>query len=168
MANDVRLRYINQNDALSVLHWENELEEWNDNRGEIQFTLLEINLLIQELQDIQKSGQARWIIENNVGTIGCVDLTEIDFKEGSASVGILVALTKERRKGIASRALELLEAEAKKMNIFKLISHVRIENQKSLSLFRKSGYQLFEKSEEIKLDNGTIVEVRKFEKCLKE
>ena len=88
MSNDVRLRYIDQNDAQFVLHWENDLEDWNDNHGEIQYSILDITILIEELQDIYKSGQARWIIEYKNSVVGCADLTEIDFEQRSASVGV--------------------------------------------------------------------------------
>lgn len=168
MLGDIRLRYIDQNDAKTVLHWENDLEDWNDNRGEIQYSILDITILIEELQDIKKFGQARWIIELDNHVVGCVDLTEINFEQGSASVGVLIADQENRRKGIATRALQFLEEEAKKLNIFKLISHIRIENQKSINLFEKFGYHPRDEIEEHILENGKQIEVRKFEKWLNE
>lgn len=168
MLNDVHLRYIDKSDAEEVLHWENDLEDWNENAGEIRYSIIDISILIEELQDIRRAGQARWIIIADGEKVGCVDLTEIDFNNSQASVGVLIADLSKRRRGIASKAIQLLEEEAKKINILKLVSHVKLENQKSINLFEKCAFQLLNEKEEITLDNGKTVEVRKLEKWLRE
>lgn len=168
MLNDVHLRYIDKSDAEEVLHWENDLEDWNENAGEIRYSIIDISILIEELQDIRHAGQARWIIIADGEKVGCVDLTEIDFNNSQASVGVLIADLSKRRRGIASKAIQLLEEEAKKINILKLVSHVKLENQKSINLFEKCAFQLLNEKEEITLDNGKTVEVRKLEKWLRE
>lgn len=168
MLNDVHLRYINKSDAEEVLHWENDLEDWNENAGEIRYSIIDIAILIEELQDIRRAGQARWMIIAEGEKVGCVDLTEIDFKNSQASVGVLIADSSKRRRGIASKAIQLLEEEAKKINILKLVSHVKLENQKSINLFEKCAFQLLNEKEEITLDSGKTIEVRKLEKWLRE
>jgi len=49
---------------------------------------------------------------------------------------------KYQNKGIGSKALRLLENEAKKLGIKKLIGRVMIHNKKSARIFERNGYKL--------------------------
>lgn len=49
---------------------------------------------------------------------------------------------KYHKKGIGSNALNLLEKEAKKLGIKKLVGRIMIQNKQSEQIFRKNNYKL--------------------------
>jgi len=74
-----------------------------------------------------------WMITFNDKIVGYLRLLDFD-------VGIM--LMKEfQNKGIASHALLLLEKEAKKLGLSKLIAKVRTENISSRKIFEKNNYE---------------------------
>lgn len=75
-----------------------------------------------------------WIINVNDDTAGYIRILDED-------VGIMIK--KEfQSKGIATKALELVELEAKKNGIKKLVALVKIENKESKKIFEKNNYEM--------------------------
>ena len=56
-------------------------------------------------------------------------------------IGIIID-SKFQKKGIGTKALQLLEAEAKKLGHKKLIGKVMVHNKNSKKLFEKNSYKL--------------------------
>lgn len=165
----IYIRPIEVIDAVCVLDWENNIEDWNLSGEEEPYSLLDILNLIHELSDIKKAGQARWIICDGVNQrqIGVVDLTEIDFAAQTASVGVLVADKKDRKNGLGSFSLSFIEKEAEKLGIKRLISTILMTNEASLRLFEKCGFTKIGKSNDAYLIDGEYIEAMLFEKWLK-
>ena len=75
-----------------------------------------------------------WIIEVNNQNAGYIRILNND-------VSIIID-EKFQSKGIGKKSLELLEKEAKKKGINKLIGRVMIENETSKKIFEGNGYKL--------------------------
>ena len=87
-----------------------------------------------------------WLILYESKKIGFVRILDYD-------VSIFIE-KKFQGKGIGARALKLVEKEAKKLGIKKLIGRIMIDNKNSESIFKKNGFRLkmlwFEKNIEKK------------------
>ncbi|MCV0430375.1 GNAT family N-acetyltransferase [Nitrosopumilus sp.] len=75
-----------------------------------------------------------WMIKFNKKTVGYVRILNED-------VGIMIK-KEYQSKGIATKALELVEKEAKKESIKKLIALVKIENEESKKIFEKNNFKM--------------------------
>lgn len=165
----IYLRYIETRDAEQVLDWENNEENWAVSENDSPYSIYDILILIGELQSIQNAEQARWMIclNETQEAIGCVDLTEIDFENKVASVGILIANKELRKKGFASKALQLIENEAIDLGLTLLKCSIHADNLASISLFTKNNYKNTGKQKEAELKGDKYIEVLLFEKWLK-
>ena len=163
------IRPVELSDALEVLKWENDVENWSSSINDSPFMLWDIVRLIEDLADVQKTKQARWIIcdKKTDKLIGAVDLCEIDFEKGEAIIGVIVAEKQDRNKGIAFESLQLLEFEATKLGVKRLTCAIHPENKASLRLFEKLGFQKFGQTDDKYHCNGVYIEALLFEKWLK-
>jgi diamine N-acetyltransferase len=164
----IYLRKVEFSDVERVLHWENKVEGWNMDDKDREYTLFDIIVLISEMQDVETSKQIRFMIchPSVSEPIGAADLTDINFGEGRAGVGVLIADPGMRNRGFASNALVLLEQEAKNLNIKHLKSTVLCSNEVSLHLFEKLGYEKLANREELYVVQGEYIKAFVFEKCL--
>ena len=168
MVESLFIRPIEVADAQLVLNWENNVEGWNMSETPVLYTFFDILNLINELQNVQTAKQARWMIctPDLHEPIGVVDLTDIDFEVGVSGVGVMIADPAHRRKGMASKALDLLEVEAKKLKIHTLLSTILEDNAGSIRLFEKIGYKKIGATEEKYFVQGTYIQGLLFEKWL--
>lgn len=165
--NTLHIRRVRDTDLSYILDWENNVEGWNTHDNDTPYSAIDILLFISEQADIYKAGQVRWMICIDEQPIGAADLTEIDFDNGIASVGILIAKNEHRRLGFATIALELLEEKAIELNIQELISSIHPENYASIDLFEKLGYKEIGKSIDEYLLNGVYLQANIYKKWLK-
>lgn len=85
---------------------------------------------------------AFWVIDAG-GACGFVQLTRIDGKVGAADLGI--CLTRSARgKGVAARAMRLLEKEAKQRGCRRLTLRVLRINHRAIGLYRKLKFTITE------------------------
>ena len=165
----IYIRPIELGDAVEVLRWENDVDNWSSSNNDSPYQLWDIVRLIETLQNIQVSKQARWIVCDSVTdkTIGAVDLCAIDFDTKEAIVGILIADPENRQKGSAFESLQLIEKEAINIGVHKLTCMIHPENKPSLALFEKSNFNKIGKSDDKYLSDGVYIEALLFEKWLK-
>ena len=106
----VYLRAVEKSDATTIYMWENNPENWKVSNTEVPFSMFDIMALIEHQADLRKSGQLRFVIleKDTERALGVIDLYEVNFKHGYASVGILIAMDADRGKGFAAEALQLL------------------------------------------------------------
>ena len=83
-----------------------------------------------------------WVVDAS-GPCGFVQLTRIDRRAGTADLGICLART-ARGKGVAARAMGLLEKEAKKLDCRKLTLRVLRINHRAIGLYRKLNFNTVE------------------------
>lgn len=168
MINSILLRKPILSDALTILKWENNPENWSVSDNEGEYSQNDIENLIGSFTSLKAADQMRYLIEEPISKelLGAVDL--FDIQEDKASVGVLIAEKRHRNKGIASQSLLLLEDVClNHSEIRRLNATVATENHSSIALFNKCGYQKVEKRRE-KLNNGEYIETILFEKWLKE
>ena len=156
-------------DAPLILDWENNEEFWAVSENDSAYQLFDIQHLIMTLQNIEKAKQARWMIclRENDQAIGCVDLTEINFENESATVGILISDRKNRRKGYAISTLKNIEDLALELKIKHLKCTIHEENSQSVILFEKSNYVRVGESFDASDSEGEGKKIIELEKWLK-
>lgn len=164
--NKIKLRVPIQDDAELILSWENDKENWEVSENDSLYTLEDIRNLITELKDPVVAGQARYMITTGNDNLGAVDLFQIDFNEGKAGVGILIADKNNRRKGIALKALQLVEKKALALNVNYLTATIHTNNEPSLKLFEKAGYTKKQSAETTNLPNADYLQTILVEKWL--
>jgi len=169
MSLSIYIRPIDIPDALKVMEWENNPDNWDASDNKSEYALYDIVRLIEELRNIELAKQARWIIceASDEELIGTVDLFEIDFEKKEASVGVLVADKLNRRKGIASQALNLIEQEALNLGLTRLTCIIHPHNQGSICLFEKQGFGKIGITDDKFLNEGVYLEALIYEKWLK-
>jgi diamine N-acetyltransferase len=165
----VYIRPIELGDAVEVLRWENDVDNWSSSNNDSPYQLWDIVRLIESLSNIEVAKQARWIIcdSDNGKALGAVDLCEIDFESKEAIVGILIADKENRQKGSAHQSLQLIEHEAIKLGVEKLTCMIHPENKPSLALFQKCNFNKIGQSDDKYLSDGVYIEALLFEKWLK-
>ncbi|PWK19483.1 GNAT family N-acetyltransferase [Xanthomarina spongicola] len=108
-------------------------------------------------KDIYEVKQLRLIISNysNIA-LGMIDLFDFDFKNSRAGVGVLIKDTAERQKGIGNEALELLVQYCKThLNLHQLYCNISEDNEASLKLFSKHGFQIVGLKKDWNFVNGS-------------
>ena len=164
----VLIRPMNASDIDFVLEVENNIDIWDVSNNSSNYCRGDIERLLKDLEDTHKAKQVRYLICNTKDEIrlGTVDLTDMDFGKGVASVGILIHGLANRRKGFASRALKMIEYIALEHGITKLHAVVHQGNEPSLALFSKMNYKIV--TNDLSLDRlvDDFINVEHFFKCL--
>jgi diamine N-acetyltransferase len=137
----VNLRAVEPSDATLIYLWENDTTNWKFTNTESPLSMFEIYQLIEEQRAVRESGQLRLIIEENEISVGAIDLYNIDFKNEFGTVGILIADEKNRNRGLATDALELLINYAKSsLDLKNLTCGIQQNNISSQKLFERCGF----------------------------
>ncbi len=138
----LKLRALEPTDLELLYKWENDTEIWNVSSTLAPFSKYILQQYIENShRDLFESKQLRLIIQlNNNNAVGTIDLFEIDFYHKRAGIGILIANQKDRNKGHASIALELLQEYSRKhLGLTQLYCHIDEDNLSSLKLFERLG-----------------------------
>lgn len=170
--NEVFLRMVEPSDALDLLQWENDPENWKVTDTEVPFSLHGIQQLIEQQQHIRSTGQLRMMICDieSHSSVGAIDLYDADFKHGNAAVGVLIARNEDRGKGYAKEALLLLIDYVKQnLDLFNLVASIQEGNAASIHLFTHVGFeQVGIRKNWFKGFGGNRINELNFQLCLKE
>lgn len=143
--NLIQLRAVEPEDLEALYKWENDTSIWADGCSMAPYSKSSIREYISTYDpDIFKAGQLRLMVTlRESGTaVGTIDLYEFDFMNRRAGVGILID-PGHRHNGYGSRSLDILRHYAGNfLGLHQLWAIVGIENDYSLQLFRKSGYNI--------------------------
>lgn len=154
----VRLRAIEPEDIELIYKWENDPEIWEVSHTLVPYSKYLLALYIKNSdKDIFETKQLRLMIETIEGkTVGAIDLFDFDPYHGRAGIGLLIHDHKDREKGYASSALELLIAYCfNKLNMHQLYANIECDNKSSLRLFEKKGFRICgTKQEWLRTDSG--------------
>lgn len=139
----VMLREMVDADLECIFDWENRSELWY--LGDVHEPLTEAeisNFINHSKGDIYLDGQLRLMIDDTEGrTVGCIDLFDFDPYNQRAGVGILIAEEKDRKKGFAKEALDLLSNYCfEVLNFKQLHCHITVDNEASMRLFEDCGF----------------------------
>ena len=138
----VNLTTITKNDLKTLQKWRNSNEIWPYNS---QYILLNMNNQKQwyEKNLEKKSNRIMFIITNKLGkAIGICGLIDINSKDKSASIAIIIGEIKYHNKGLGKEVLQLLVSYGfTKLKLHKIDAEVFAYNQKSIILFKKMKFK---------------------------
>ena len=139
----ISLRSPEPEDLELMYAMENDTTLWGVGNTTLPYSRYTLRqYLEQSRQDLFAEHQARFVIELADGrAAGMIDLADFDPLNSRAEVCIGL-LGKQRGKGIATRALTLLEKYAfKRLHINQLYAFIPEWNEESLGLFEKNGFK---------------------------
>ena len=162
----IRLRAPEPSDIDLLYKWENDTAIWSVSGTLAPFSRFVLEqYLASSHQDIYSNKQLRLIIDYTIAveegeeseprSIGCIDLFDFDPKNRKAGVGILIADRADRGKGFATEALTLLvEYGFDVLDLHQIYSNVRVDNENSVALFKKIGFEITGLKQDWILDGG--------------
>ncbi|MBL0329367.1 MAG: GNAT family N-acetyltransferase [Bacteroidetes bacterium] len=141
----VSLRAIEPSDIDVLYQWENDTETWNVSNTQTPYLCFVLEQYIASAhQDIYSVKQLRLMICNEEErAVGSIDLFDFDPNHLRAGIGILVADKSDRKKGYAFDALNVLVDYCFSiLNLHQLYCNITIDNEASILLFQKQGFQV--------------------------
>ena len=145
--NNIILRAMEPQDVDIMMIYENDTEIWPVSGTLVPYSRFTLDQFYKNaIQDIYTSRQLRLAIEliketHRGQTIGYVDLFDFEPQQRRAGVGILIGDRKERNKGYATEALQLLcKYSMEILNMQQLYCHIENDNKISLRLFEKASF----------------------------
>jgi diamine N-acetyltransferase len=141
----ITLRALEPEDIDLLYKWENDSALWELSNAHAPYSR---HLLAQYLKDstrdVYEQKQVRFIIQTTfLQPVGAIDLFDFDPYHQRAAVGILIHKEEDRRHGYALDALTALENYAiNALGIRQLSASISEENNASIHLFEKAGYQV--------------------------
>ena len=161
------LREINLSDIHFVLEVENNRENWEVSGTQSEYMIDDIVALVESLKDVKNNKQVRYIILKDNRRIGTVDIANIDFVKGIGSIGVIISEKKNRKKGFAHSAIIMMEDIALDLGLSGLHAMIYADNEASINLFLKAGYEKNSSPDGLDLDNGDYINVEHYVKWLK-
>jgi diamine N-acetyltransferase len=169
-ANSVFLRVVEPHDAPLLLLWENNPQHWKVTDTEVPFSMQAILQLIDQQQQIRMTGQLRMMIclNETEEAVGAIDLYDVDFKNKNAAIGILIGDAINKKKGYAAESLVLMQEYAKNsLELYNLYCSIQADNEASIHLFEKIGFEKIGTRKEWFLIKGQRVDEILYQLCLK-
>ncbi|MBI2721140.1 MAG: GNAT family N-acetyltransferase [Bacteroidetes bacterium] len=141
---NIFLRAMEPSDVELLYTWENDNSLWPVSNTNMPFSKFVLNEFVSTShQDIYSSKQLRLMVAENVQnkTIGCIDIFEFDPQNARAGIGIYIHKD-YREKGFAKESIDLITEYAFKiLHLKQIYSHINPNNEASLKLFTKSGFE---------------------------
>ena len=142
---NIYLRALEPEDLEFIYAIENDESVWEVSHTQTPYSRFLIRQYLENAhQDIYEAKQLRLAIclTNSSEAIGLIDLFDFDPQHSRAGIGILIQNSSERNKGIGSEALQLLiEYAFSQLQLHQLYANIGTENEPSLQLFAKFGFQ---------------------------
>lgn len=140
---DVTLRAMEPDDLDFLYGVENDNSLWHVGNTTVPYSrYLLHDYIANSTADIYRDGQVRLIMENGAKeTVGIADVFNFDASNRRAEVSIVVHGL-HRRKGYATQALlKLVDYSLRILHLHQLYALVAVDNESSLRLFCKCGFQ---------------------------
>ena len=141
---NIYLRALEPLDLDFLYELENNPEIWEISGTVTPYSKQVLRLYLENAhRDIFDVKQLRLCIcENSGKLVGLIDLFDFDPKNQRAGLGIVVLQNEDRNKGVGSEAIELLCQYAfETLNLHQLYANVASDNETSLHLFKKLGFE---------------------------
>ena len=142
---NITLRALEPDDIELLYQWENDVSVWRVSNTHVPLSKFSLASYIKSSdRDIWESKELRLIIENaEHQPAGTIELFDFEPYHSRAGLGVMVYEQDERRKGIASQAIELIEEYAlNELGLAQLYVNIAESNEASLKLFKKMGFGL--------------------------
>jgi diamine N-acetyltransferase len=155
---NIYLRALEPNDLEFVYAMENDQSIWEVSNTQTPYSRFLVKQYLENAhQDIYEAKQLRLAIcqDEDFPALGLIDLFDFDPKNNRAGVGIVIQGNENRKQNIGSEALELLIRYAfYHLNLHQLYANISIENEASIALFTKFGFQKIGTKKDWTLVNG--------------
>lgn len=141
----IALRALEPEDIELLYEWENSEEIWSVSHTIAPFSKHILALYLQNSdKDIYESKQLRMMITTKNGkTVGAIDLFDFDPFHSRVGIGILIHRSEDRSKGFATAALNLMVRYCfEKLNLHQIYANILTDNEVSMKLFSKAGFEL--------------------------
>lgn len=142
----IRLRAPEPGDIELLYQWENDPSNWKVSNTLTPFSKYIIARYIRSSQrDIYESKELKLIIDlkEENRSAGAIDLFDFDPYHSRAGIGILIAATSDRRRGIASDAVRLIISYAfGTLGLHQLYCNISADNEASIQLFVRQGFRI--------------------------
>lgn len=138
----VSLRAMEPEDLDFLYDIENDREVWNVGNASVPYSRYVLHdYIANSSNDIYADGQVRLIVEaEGCGVAGIVDVFDFNAQHRRAEVSVVVR-RECRRKGIAAQVIDMIvDYSLHTLHLHQLYAVVSVENEASLSLFRKMGF----------------------------
>jgi len=135
------LRALEPSDVTALLEAENDQDAFMNSDNYVPFSKSVLEAYVNGQHDLIKHQQYRYVIELNGECAGFIDLFDYNPIHARAGVGVFV-LKKFRKGGAATFALQrLINISKNQLNIEYLHASISEDNQASITLFKKCGFQ---------------------------
>jgi diamine N-acetyltransferase len=142
---NIYIRALEPNDLEFVYAMENDQSIWEVSNTQTPYSRFLVKQYLENAQqDIYEAKQLRLAIcqDQDFPALGLIDLFDFDPKNNRAGVGIVIQGTANRKQNIGSEALELLiRYSFYNLNLHQLYANIATENEASIALFTKFGFQ---------------------------
>lgn len=139
------LRALEPSDLDFLYQLENDEKVWEVSQTVTPYSKFVLKQYLDNAhRDIYEVKQLRLVIEleDSKTAAGFIDLFEFDPKNKRAGIGIVIFSEKDRQKGYASEALELLiDYSFKHLDLRQLYANITEDNSASIQLFEKAGFK---------------------------
>ena len=140
----IYLRALEPEDLEFLYQLENNTEIWEISNTVTPYSKHVLKLYLENAhRDIYDVKQLRLCIcDSKGGAVGLIDLFDFDPKNHRAGLGIVVLEQKERNRGVGAEAIKLVMKYAfSTLGLRQLFANVIEDNQASIHLFKKLGFQ---------------------------
>lgn len=141
----IYLRALEPEDLAFIHAVENDENIWEVSNTQTPYSKFLVKRYLENAQqDIYEAKQLRLAICVNATfrAVGLIDLFEFDPRNNRAGIGIMIKSDGDRNNGIGSEALELLvNYSFTHLNLHQLFANIDTNNEASLALFAKFGFQ---------------------------
>jgi diamine N-acetyltransferase len=137
----IQLRKSNVQDAEIILKWENDPRIWSITDQPGPFEREDIIQFLINSNQLERQGQARWIIEKDHLPMGMIDVFQYDRKNYEVGLGIILMEENDRKRGVGSKSLSLMEyllvQQYAVKKIWVLVHEANVQGQ---IFFERNGY----------------------------
>lgn len=142
---NIYIRALEPNDLEFIYAIENDQTIWDVSNTQTPYSRFLVKQYLENAhQDIYEAKQLRLAIcqDTDFPALGLIDLFDFDPKNNRAGVGIVIQKNDRRNQRIGSEALGLLiEYSFYHLNLNQLYANIDTENEASIALFTKFGFQ---------------------------
>jgi len=141
-SSNIKLRALEPSDLDLLFDWENreDIAKASNLRTPYSRDSLK-RYLDHSTEDVWKVGQLRFMIQDEIGPIGTVELFDLEAVHSKAGIGIMIVDNDKRRNGFATEALSLFcDYCFDTLGIHQLYCNILASNLASHKLFEKAGF----------------------------
>lgn len=141
---NILLRAIEPADLEMLYHWENDPAVWR-----VSGTVAPISrdrlarFISEQVYDLYATRQMRLMVDVDNVAVGCVDIFDFEPLHRRFGIGILIYADEHRRRGYASRVIDMVKEYARNtLDLRQIWVTIDEDNPASVALFEGCGFTL--------------------------